>query len=238
MSLVDRFKWLVSRRPKLRRINSSAHWLAYIDPTTELAGNNFFGKGTHIHGSKFGRHSYVANARIVNTTIGAFCSIGPGVNIGGLGAHPTKWLSTHPAFYSTFMQSGKTFATTNLFEELKSNTVGNDVWIGARALIVDGVSIGDGAIVAAGAVVTKDVPPYTIVGGVPAQVIRLRFESAVINFLLKWQWWNLPDEVLAQVAPRFCDSSNLTLKQLATLEKDAAEAAVSMVVGGDRTRSN
>lgn len=236
MSLVDRFKWLAIRRPKLRKLNSSAHWLTYIDPTTELAGNNTFGKGTHIHGSKIGRHSYVASARIVNTTIGTFCSIGPGVKIGGLGIHPTDCLSTHPAFYSTLMQSGKTFATTNLFEELKSNTVGNDVWIGARVLVLDGISIGDGAIVAAGAVVTKNVPPYSIVGGVPARLIRSRFGSAEIEFLLKWQWWNLPDGVLTQLSLRFCDASNLTLEKLVTLERDASEAALGKVKDSGQTR--
>lgn len=225
MSLLDRFKWLVSRRQNIKKIGSSAHWSAYIDSKTELAGNNKFGKWTHINDSKIGRHTYVVNARIVNAQIGAFCSIGPEVSIGGLGSHPISWLSTHPAFYSTRQQSGKTFALTDLFDELKPNKIGNDVWIGAKALILDGVNIGDGAIVAAGTVVTKDVPPYAIVGGVAAKVIRFRFDPEVIDALLKWQWWNLPDEVLARLAPQFCESSNLTLNELTKL-KALADAVV------------
>jgi len=223
MGLVDRFKWIVSRRPKLNRSGSSAHWLAYIDSKTELAGNNKFGKGTIVNDSKIGRHTYVVNARIVRAEIGSFCSIGPEVNIGGLGTHPTNWLSTHPAFYSTLKQSGKTFAASDLFDELKLNKVGNDVWIGARALILDGIIIGDGAIVAAGSVVTKDVPPYAIVGGVPAQVIRTRFDLAIIEALLKWQWWHLPDEVLAGIASRFCEATDLTIDRLAELQAAAEE---------------
>lgn len=227
MSVVDRFKWLVSRRPNLRKIDSSAHWLAYIDSTTELAGNNKFGKGTSVHGSKIGRHTYVVNARIVRAQIGAFCSIGPEVNIGGLGNHPTKWLSTHPAFYSTLRQSGKTFATSDLFDELKCNKIGNDVWIGARALILDGVSIGDGAIVAAGAVVTKDVPPYAIVGGVPAKIIRYRFSEDVIESLLKWQWWLLHDDELCGLAKTFSESTELSLDRLDVLQKMSRQHAIN-----------
>jgi acetyltransferase-like isoleucine patch superfamily enzyme len=223
MPFLDRFEWLVSRRQKIKKIGSSAHWSAYIDSKTELAGNNKFGKGTHINDSKIGRHTYVVNARIVSAQIGAFCSIGPEVNIGGLGSHPINWVSTHPAFYSTRQQSGKTFALTDLFDELRPNKIGNDVWIGARVLILDGVNIGDGAIVAAGTVVTKDVPPYAIVGGVAAKVIRFRFDSAVIDALLKWQWWNLPDDVLARLALQFCESSDLTIDRLTIIQALAAE---------------
>ena len=223
MSLFDQFEWLVSRKQKIKKNGSTAHWGAYVDSKTELAGNNKFGKGTHINDSKIGRHTYVVNARIVNAQIGAFCSIGPEVSIGGLGSHPINWLSTHPAFYSTRQQSGKTFALTDLFDELRPNKIGNDVWIGARALILDGVNIGDGAIVAAGTVVIKDVPPYAIVGGVSAKVIRFRFDSAVVEALLKWQWWNLPDDVLARLAPQFCESSDLTIDRLTMIQALANE---------------
>lgn len=234
MSLFDRFNWLVSRRPKLKKSGSSAHWSAYIDLKTDLAGSNRFGKGTNISDSKIGRHTYIVNARIVRAEIGAFCSIGPEVNIGGLGNHPTNWLSTHPAFYSILKQSGKTFTEINLFDELKPNKIGNDVWIGAKALILDGVSIGDGAIVAAGAVVTKDVPAYAIVGGVPAKVIRSRFEPKVIEALLKLQWWHLSDEVLKRLAPQFCEYSELTLDRLAEMQQIILKTSTKNAVTGQR----
>ena len=74
--------------------------------------------------------------------------------------------------------------------------IGNDVWIGANAMILGGITIGDGAIIGAGAVVTKDIPPYAIVGGIPARIIRYRFPNDVINALLSSQWWNLSENIL------------------------------------------
>ena len=109
-------------------------------------------------------------------------------------------ISTHPVFFSTRMQSGYTFADESYFEEYRGTTIGNDVWIGANAIVIDGVRIGDGAVVAAGAVVTKDVPAYAIVGGVPARIIRYRFLQTDIDVLLKINWWLLPDKVLKNVA--------------------------------------
>ena len=77
-------------------------------------------------------------------------------------------------------------------------TIGNDVWIGENAVILGGISIGDGAVIGAGAIVTKDVPPYTIVGGVPAKKIRSRFPDDIVKMLLKIQWWNLEEDILKE----------------------------------------
>ena len=129
---------------------------------------------------------------IENATIGRYCSIGMNVSI-GLVSHPTTWLS------STWMQyvarpfhwiefSGRP-VVIKPFARPPQTKIGNDVWLGAGASILAGVKIGDGAIVAAGAVVTKDVPPYAIVGGVPARVIKYRFGEATIRKLLSLQWW-------------------------------------------------
>ena len=84
------------------------------------------------------------------------------------------------------------------FAEYRPITIGNDVWIGARAMVMDGVEVGDGAIVAANAVVTKDVPPYAIVGGVPAKVIRYRFAPEKIEALQLLQWWSWPLEEICR----------------------------------------
>ena len=91
----------------------------------------------------------------------------------------------------------KNFAR-NEFEIFKRTTIGNDVWIGYEAVILAGVTIGDGAIIGTRAVVTKDVPPYTIVGGVPAKVIRKRFSDDVISALLKTKWWDWPADKIAK----------------------------------------
>jgi acetyltransferase-like isoleucine patch superfamily enzyme len=105
-------------------------------------------------------------------------------------------VSTHPIFYSTKAQAGITFADRDYFEERKPIKIGNDVFIGANVIVLDGVTIGDGAIIAAGAVVTKNVPPYSIYGGVPAKLIRYRFEQETIDFLVNFQWWNKDREWL------------------------------------------
>jgi acetyltransferase-like isoleucine patch superfamily enzyme len=139
-----------------------------------------------------GNFTYVAyGSNILNTKIGKFCSVGSNVKC-GLGSHPSKvFVSTHPIFYSPDRQSQVSFADKKYFEEEEAIEIGNDVWIGSNVLIMNGIKIGDGAIVASGAVVSKDVPSYAVVGGVPAKVIRYRFEEKEIDWLLNLQWWDL-----------------------------------------------
>lgn len=143
--------------------------------------------------------SYVAqNSTLINVDIGKFSSIGNNV-LAGLGKHPSRdFVSTHPIFYSPLSQVQITFATDHVYEEFAQIKIGNDVWIGARAIILDGVTIGDGAIVGAGAVVTKDVPAYAVMGGVPAKVLRYRFEPAEIDFLKQFKWWDKDIDWLRQ----------------------------------------
>lgn len=135
-------------------------------------------------------YTYIGpNSKINNTSIGKFCSIGPDVKI-GLGMHPTNLISTYPAFYSKQKQCQLTFTDKDYFDEAGCIHVGNDVWIGANVIVLDNVTIGSGAIIAAGAVVTKDVEPYSIVGGVPARLIKKRFSDSEIKKLIQIQWWN------------------------------------------------
>ncbi|MFA6908600.1 MAG: CatB-related O-acetyltransferase [Patescibacteria group bacterium] len=163
----------------------------------------------HLTDTTIDDFTYLApHAHIHNSHIGKFCSIGPEVMC-GLGSHPISNVSTHPAFYSTQGQSQISLVTKNLFEEHKTTVIGNDVWIGARAILLDGVTIGDGAIIAAGAVVTKDVEPYAIVGGVPARIIKFRFEKERILLLQQKQWWNQDIAWLKKNAIRFTDVSEL-----------------------------
>lgn len=138
-----------------------------------------------------GDFSYVAaNSNLANADIGKFSCIGPEV-FAGIGKHPSRnFVSTHPIFYSPSLQTQISFASNSFYEEFEQIKIGNDVWIGARAIILDGVTIGDGAIVGAGAVVTKDVPAYAVVGGVPAKILRYRFEPAEIEFLHQFKWWD------------------------------------------------
>lgn len=190
----------------------------YIDKTCELSyknlyleGMNRLNKDSSIVG-KIGYASYIGERSHINAVVGRYCSIASDVNIIG-GVHPTrKFVSTHPAFYSTRRQAGFTYVEENIFEENVTVdnqghlvSIGNDVWIGTGAMILPGIHIGDGAIIAAGAVVTKDVEPYTIVGGVPAKVLRKRFEQEQIEKLLEFKWWNKDETWIKKNAVYFSD---------------------------------
>ena len=166
-----------------------------------------------LHDVKLGNFTYVSfHTTIAKATIGKFCSIGPDCKI-GLGQHPSKnFVSTHPAFFSPAKRAQLTFADKHYFHETDTIHIGNDVWLGANVIVIDGVSIADGVIVAAGSVVTKDIPPYAVVGGVPAKVIRYRFEKDDIQKLLEIKWWDMDIEYLKNNFKEFHDSK-IFLKQ-------------------------
>jgi len=198
----------------LRRNGISIDQSAIVDDSTTLAECNTVYREAYVSGCSIGRLSYVGPRAIVtNADLGSFCSIGSGVRIGP-GFHPINWISSHPAFYSNAMQSGRAFVKSKLFNDQMRVTLGHDVWVGANAVILDGVSVGDGSIIAAGAVVTADVLPYAIVGGVPAKLIRMRFDQKKIDDLLKWRWWDLPLEKLEKLGPHFTNDGSWNVGDL------------------------
>ena len=163
---------------KLKKKNVRVSPLAHFNPKTVFEGNNVVAKNAVVSGAYIGRNTYInPDSDLTNCKIGRFCSIGPGISVIA-DSHPSSvFVSTSPSFFSTKRQNGQTFVNQNKFEERLSVDgydiiIGNDVWIGTRAMLKGGITIGDGAIVAMGAVVTKDVPPNTLVGGVPAKIIR------------------------------------------------------------------
>ena len=172
---------------------------AYIHPDSYFEGANSIWNNSYFSG-RMGYGSYITQGCHIEGNIGRFCSIASDVKV-CIGTHPIEapYATTSPMFYSLRKQTGTTFAQKQMFDELRPPiTIGNDCWIGQGALLVGGVSIGDGSVVLAGAVVTKDVPPYAIVGGVPAKLIKCRYDADTINFLLEKEWWNKPIEWLKE----------------------------------------
>ena len=168
-----------------------------IDKTAVVGGS------CNVVGVAMKKYSYFgSDCQIVNAEIGAYCSISDHVFIGGA-EHPMDWVSTSPVFQNT-RHSGpkKRFAKFDL-PKSKKCIIGNDVWIGHGVTIKQGIVVGDGAVIGSNALVTKDIPPYAVVGGVPAKVIKYRFPQEVIDRLEEVQWWNLPDKNITEVVELF-----------------------------------
>ena len=150
--------------------------------------------------------------------IGKFCSIACGTKfLFNCANHTLKSLSTYtfPLFYEEWELEKSNITTA--WDNKGDIVIGNDVWIGYKAVIMAGVHIGDGAIIAARAVVTKDVPPYTIVGGTPAKEIRKRFDAEVIEQLLILKWWDWSTDKIHQCLPYIAEGK---LDELLAMKKD------------------
>ncbi len=188
-----------------------------ISSNSTFEGANVIGDNTKFCGN-MGYGSYICNECSIIGNIGRFTSIAAEVK-NAQGVHPigSPYATTSPMFFSLKKQSGITFAKKQLFDEMRAPiSIGSDCWIGQRAFFVGGLTIGDGAVVLAGAVVTKDVPPYAIVGGVPAKILKYRYDEETIQFLLEKKWWNMPVEWLKENSALLCDIDRLkeTLKAM------------------------
>lgn len=158
--------------------------------------------GSHIVNTTFDRYSFCGyDCEIVNSDIGSFCSIAGHVVIGGA-EHPMEWVSMSPVFFEG-RDSVRAKFSTHQREATRRTIIGHDVWIGEHALIKQGITIGNGAVVGMGSVVTKDVEPYAIVAGCPAKVIRKRFDDDIIDSLQEIRWWEFGLEELRRYAEYF-----------------------------------
>jgi acetyltransferase-like isoleucine patch superfamily enzyme len=171
-----------------------------------IDATSYIGRWTRLYWAEVGRYSYIGRSCTVNKArIGSFCSIAEDCIIGAP-AHPTDHVSTSPVFYSRNNVLRTCFNHED-FEEFQQVVIGNDVWIGAKAFIKGGLTIGNGAIIGAHSVVTKNVDDYAIVAGNPARLIRYRFEQDVREKIGKSKWWNWNDEELRSRAGLFSDPS-------------------------------
>lgn len=160
---------------------------------------------------KIGRFTYgdpyiFSRAKSDTVRIGDFCSIGPNVMIIPTRDHipPSEYKQYMvSSFHLAHIKKGLWQESYNFTKQQGTIIIGNDVWIGAGAIILSGVAIGDGAIIGAGAVVTHDIPPYSVVGGVPAKILRYRYTTEQIGKLLEIAWWKWPLDKILDNMPFF-----------------------------------
>lgn len=190
--------WRFYKRLKFRQNNIIIDYGVEFNRNTKFFKLIKINRKSLINGASIDSYSYIGQKCVLNNCkIGKFCSIGSDVHIVA-SQHPTTgYISSSPIFYSDKKQCGITFSEEKKYKEHKtidgySAIIENDVWIGEHVYIMGGVTIGNGAVVALGSIVTKDVPPYAVVAGVPARVIRYRFDNETIEQLLKDEWWNKP----------------------------------------------
>jgi len=171
---------------------------------------------SHPHCSSFGEYTYSQPINVRygeygpgrHYSVGKFCSIADEVTIFLGGNHRVDWVSTYP--FPAFKEFPEAAGITG-YEAGKGNVViGNDVWIGSHVVILSGVSIGDGAVVGAYSIVAKSVPPYAIVAGNPAKLIRYRFDEKSVEQLLKLRWWDWPINKIKKNMHLLCSSSVTT----------------------------
>lgn len=189
---------------------------------SELCGNIKIGKRSLINKTKLDGKVSVGNNTTINgpgteiysieypITIGSFCSIARGTAIQEHN-HDMKSITTYFIKYRVFEEKYGVDAISR-----GGITIGNDVWIGTQSVILTGVTIGDGAIVAANSVVTSDVPPYAIVGGTPAKVIKFRFSEDIIKILLEIKWWNWDLEKIKRNKDLFY--GDLTISKISNIQ--------------------
>lgn len=179
----------------------------HISNPNIIAGKYSYYSG-YYHGHSFddcARYLFPDRKDVDKLIIGAYCSIGSGASfiMAGNQGHRYDWISSFPFYY--MMQEEPCFqGASDGFAPAGDTVVGNDVWIGSEAMIMPGLTIGDGAVIGSRALVTKDVAPYTIVAGNPAKPIKKRFSEEEIAILLTIQWWNWPEDILSGAIPLIC----------------------------------
>ena len=223
--ILDKYGYLLAKRKQGKKTINPYHALVLNFMRRSLCRDKYgkFKEGYRyisekLFGFTVGKYStgyeqFWRQTRLIES-IGAFCNISAD-NVTVAGNHPLSTVSTNTFTYSKkagFVSENKPIENLTNIQKIR---IGNDVWIGANAILLPGITIGDGAVIAAGAVVSKNVPPYAIVGGVPAKIIKYRFKPEVIQGLLGSQWWSWTDEKIKQHIP-YMEDPELFLDKIKT----------------------
>ena len=188
-----------------------------LDAKSSLGVNSVVFEHVQLIDTNLGKCSYVqSNSKFISTEVGSFCSIGSGVSV-GLSSHPTSLVSSSPVFYDPRQPLPFFFVDRpSGYESISRTIIGSDVWIGEGAKIKSGLTIGVGCVIGAGSLITKNVPPYSIVGGVPGRILRKRFSDEMCEELLGSRWWESEDSKLAVLA-KYMDSPEVFLSKFYSL---------------------
>jgi acetyltransferase-like isoleucine patch superfamily enzyme len=209
---VERLLYKLLKKLRFRAVQSGS-----VHPTSKLES------GTLFYHATMDRHSFCGyDCDIQHADIGGFSSIANRVVIGG-GRHPMEWVGMSPVFYAG-RDSVKAKFSEHTRESVKRVVIGHDVWIGHSAIVLPGVEVGNGAVIGAGAIVTRSVPPYAIVAGNPARVLRYRFDEDTVRRLEATRWWAWPEEALRSLG----HLSNDVPAFLEAAEKRPAPSAVDV----------
>lgn len=196
--------------------NSRISLFSIVSADSIIDKTAYIYRGVKVNMCTIGVHTYVAaNTELENAVVGNYCSIADHCRI-GMSGHSLSCLSTSPLFTIARNALQEQWTAEDIFanqEKEETAYIGNDVWIGSHALIKGGVHVGNGACIAAGAVVVKDVPPYAIVGGVPAKLIRYRFSEDVVAKLEELKWWDLPESIIKKLIDYF-QKEGITVEHL------------------------
>lgn len=202
----------------LNFFNPATSLFALVDKDSKVDKKACINRTVKLLKSSVSKYSYIGHySVIIHCNIGKYCSIGPNCII-GLPRHSLGFLSTSPIFTEPINGTGFQWVNKETHNPYDQTYIGNDVWLGNNVLVKGGVCIGNGAVVGAGAVVTKNIPPYAVVGGVPAKIIKYRYDRETITYLEELKWWNLPEEML---------QSNITIFQKVNFTIDDLETLVS-----------